>query len=639
MPYLKRLDQKVALISLGSVVLVALLGGFAARDLLFLYQHTEHQLHDSRQGVLNSDFHVALVRAAGEAASFLLTQRSSYRDEANEALERANLALAGLEHTLSKASTQGLEGQHATLLRRQREVLAMVEIGFAAAEQIGPHADQASVDRVLDQVYAYEPLAGPLLRDVVAHREMEYKTNEHNVRNAARYTAYAFAATALLFIILNLVTWIYVRRLIVKPIRALADAAKNVAQGDFHHFVTKSHHDEIGALQAAFNRMVGALAQHESELTARNIDLGQSVAATRQAEERLQLALEGSNIATWDIDFETDTISMSPGWAIMIGEGDNAITTRLQNRLARVHPDELSRCNTLLEGCREGPQNTIDTDHRVQTKAGDWLWVQCRGRVIHRDAAGRAIRMAGTFTNISERKQVQSALQLSRDQLQRFSAKLNNTVEEERTHLARELHDELGQVFTGLNMDLAWLASEIEDAHVNGSVAALQSKIAEMSQVIDDAISVVRRIATGLRPPLLDNLGLIPALDAQAVQFEDRTGIRCVADLDSTLTLDRARAITVYRIFQEALTNVARHANATLVEMVLARQADGTVRIEVRDDGRGITAAQAANLHSVGLTGMRERARLIGATLQIQGQLNNGTCVIVEFPMMAETPT
>jgi PAS domain S-box-containing protein len=228
---------------------------------------------------------------------------------------------------------------------------------------------------------------------------------------------------------------------------------------------------------------------------------------------------------------------------------------------------------------------------------------------------------------IAERQRVEEELRRSEDQLRALSGHLRAVQEEERGRIAREVHDELGQALTALKMDVAWvgqrLAAEQKD---------LQTKIQAMTHLIDETVQAVRRIATELRPGVLDHLGLVPALEWQVREFQERTGLACVFKMSpKDLVVDAARATTVFRICQEALTNVARHAQATKVDISL-RMAGRNLVLEVRDNGRGISEDAVANPQSVGLMGMRERVLLWGGDVQIQGAEGKGTVINVHLP-------
>jgi signal transduction histidine kinase len=199
--------------------------------------------------------------------------------------------------------------------------------------------------------------------------------------------------------------------------------------------------------------------------------------------------------------------------------------------------------------------------------------------------------------------------------------------EEECNRIARSIHDELGQALTGLKMDLAWLQRHVDDGQ-----AVLLERMNTMSMLIDDTVRSVRRIATELRPAILDDLGLVAAIEWQSHEFELRTGIRVtfVADIRQTV-FSPDSAIALFRILQEALTNVARHAHAGALEVQLEER-KGWLVLTVHDDGRGITDPEITSLRSIGLLGMRERARLQNGTLRVFGSALGGTTVIARLP-------
>lgn len=229
----------------------------------------------------------------------------------------------------------------------------------------------------------------------------------------------------------------------------------------------------------------------------------------------------------------------------------------------------------------------------------------------------------------SERRRTEARLRESHEQLRALTVYLQYVREEERTRIAREVHDELGQMLTSLKLDLAWIAGRLPR-----DVKGLPEKAATMLHHIDATIQTVRRISTELRPGILDDLGLVAAVEWQANEFQARTGIQCrVTTNVNEATLDSDLNTAFFRIFQETLTNIIRHANATQVEVSLADQ-DGWLTLEVVDNGRGISGAEIANIHSIGLLGMRERAGLLGGEFSIRGAPKKGTRVTVRIPLM-----
>ena len=212
-----------------------------------------------------------------------------------------------------------------------------------------------------------------------------------------------------------------------------------------------------------------------------------------------------------------------------------------------------------------------------------------------------------------------------------LAARIEQIREEERAGLARELHDELGQGLTALQFDLAWLGGRLRTAGP-ADLAALRDKIAGMVPRAEGLIETTQVISSTMRPGVLDDLGLVAAVEWLVADFEKRTGLACVAKLPSAdLMLDLPLAVALFRIVQEALTNVIRHAKASRVEVRL-QATGGELVVEVEDNGRGITPQQIAAPRSLGLFGMRERAATFDGTVAFQSEDGRGTTVSVRVP-------
>jgi PAS domain S-box-containing protein len=244
-----------------------------------------------------------------------------------------------------------------------------------------------------------------------------------------------------------------------------------------------------------------------------------------------------------------------------------------------------------------------------------------------REIIDRATHLAGLAI---ERRQLE-------DQLRELSAHVEGVREDERTGIAREIHDELGQALTALKMDLAWLARRVSgESSVSGMT--LLEKISAMSDMTDEVIDRVRRISAELRPGVLDDLGLLAAVEWQGQQFELRTEVPCT--IRSNLgeeRIDRELSTAAFRIFQEALTNVSRHASATHVDVRLEKK-DGELTLEVRDDGVGIGPEASLSPRSLGLLGMRERARRLGGAVSVHAGPGGGTVVELHVPLARGKP-
>jgi PAS domain S-box-containing protein len=235
-------------------------------------------------------------------------------------------------------------------------------------------------------------------------------------------------------------------------------------------------------------------------------------------------------------------------------------------------------------------------------------------------------------TEIAERVRAEEQSKASLEQLRALAERLRSAREEERTSIAREIHDELGQACTAIKMDLALIGHKATKRQTR-----LRAKVDSAIRLVDEMIVTLRRIASDLRPRALDDLGLIAALEWQAQEFETRTGIRCRVTLpQEPLALDSERSTAIFRIFQESLTNVARHAHATRVEARFERGADQLV-FQVHDNGRGIDPEEAKARRSLGLVGMQERALLLNGELMVEGVPGAGTTMTLRIPLLPST--
>ncbi|MBX3369884.1 MAG: sensor histidine kinase, partial [Nitrospira sp.] len=230
------------------------------------------------------------------------------------------------------------------------------------------------------------------------------------------------------------------------------------------------------------------------------------------------------------------------------------------------------------------------------------------------------------------RKRAEAQLQDSLRRLRKLSGRMEGIREEERGRIARELHDELGVGLTCLKIDLSRLGGLLGERLVSGDRAKVDEKIRGMKEQVDSTITSVQRIVAELRPGVLDDLGLVAAIEWQCRDFQRRTGITCHCVVShEDLRVDPEQATAVFRICQEALTNVTRHAQATDVHVRLEEQNVGLL-LQVRDNGRGIPQDRLADARSFGLLGMRERAGLLGGDVQIETLEGNGTTITLQLP-------
>lgn len=364
--------------------------------------------------------------------------------------------------------------------------------------------------------------------------------------------------------------------------------------------------------------------------------LGNSMNTTEQKEARSRLeeleALESSildaiphaviGLHNRVFIFANNAVEQVFGWRPeeLIGK-----KVRLLYRSEEDYDEIAHRFYTALE-----TQRTYSTEFPARRKDGQEILCMMQASRIGEILRER--RIVVTYENITERKRAQQELEKSREQLRNLSLHLQSIREEERTRIAREIHDELGQTLTALKMDIAWLGTRID-----GTNTALQKKTDYMSNLIDSTIDTVHRISSDLRPGLLDDLGLVAAIEWQTQDFQRRSGLPCRAELSiADEGIDRQLATAIFRILQETLTNVVRHAGASEVAVRLSEQ-HHKLRLEVADNGRGATQAEIEDPRSFGLIGMRERVHPWGGTVVIEGKENRGTRVIVSVPRPERT--
>lgn len=307
-------------------------------------------------------------------------------------------------------------------------------------------------------------------------------------------------------------------------------------------------------------------------------------------------------------------------------------------------PAELESLPDLLNLVEQGQRAEVQA--YLEAAAEGRAPQHCEAIILHKDGQRRNIEFSvkvseskagqrdfSIVRDVTQRVRAVEQLRRSEIQLRRLSAHLEEARELERGTIAREIHDELGQALTGLKMDVAWIEQRLSRGENGQGLQPLLEKARGMSELIDVTIQAVRRIATELRPGVLDDLGLIPAIEWQVGEFNKRSGIACslLSNLDE-LEVDRQVATGVFRILQEALTNVARHSQATQVKVRL-KTLDGTFHLDVEDNGIGIQGEAKAGGPSLGILGMQERAHLLGGEVWLEGGPGEGTRVRVRLPL------
>ena len=344
----------------------------------------------------------------------------------------------------------------------------------------------------------------------------------------------------------------------------------------------------------------------------------------RKSLEYLELAQSGAEAGLWDWDIRSNKVTWSKEYYRLYGLPPETIPS-YENWLASMCEEDRQRAGFII---REAVKHCsdINLDFRIIHPQRGLRWVVAIGRTVCNDE-GAAVRMAGLAFDITERKRAEEELQRTLGQVRTLSQRLEIVREEERTRIARELHDELGVRLTCLKMDLSRLQPSMNDA----SRQKLEEKVLSMIEQVDLTIAAVQGLVAELRPGVLDDLGLVAAVEWQCQDFERRSGIRCFVDShDEDIPLDPAKATAAFRICQEALINVLRHAEAKEIRVHL-ETLDRELLLEIHDDGQGILPEKIADPTSLGLLGMRERAEAVGGVLRIVGLPGQGTTVTLRL--------
>jgi PAS domain S-box-containing protein len=349
----------------------------------------------------------------------------------------------------------------------------------------------------------------------------------------------------------------------------------------------------------------------------------------QKSQKSLAEAQRIASLGNWDWDLETNELHWSEEVYRIFGLDPHQFEKTYVAFLNYIHPDDRESVKKAINDALY-EQEPYSIEHRIVLEDGTLKVVHEQGEVTFNDS-GEPVRMVGTVQDITERKIQEEKLRNSTEQLRNLSAHLHTVREQERTSIAREIHDELGQALTALKMDISWLGSKYRDNEL------LLEKTKTMINLINSTIRTVKRISSELRPVVLDDLGLVAAIEWQAEEFQKRTGIECELHFDpEDMLLERAVSTTIFRILQEALTNVIRHAEATKVKIRLEEKG-GEIVLSVEDNGKGISEKQKNDPHSFGLIGIRERVHFFGGKARIKGFQDRGTTLTITIPLENES--
>lgn len=382
---------------------------------------------------------------------------------------------------------------------------------------------------------------------------------------------------------------------------------------------------QFGTLAAAAAGFVLVLTTLLSRRLTAEIALRSELAET---EARWRIALDGSDHGVWEWDIATGRFYRSPRYLEMLGYAADELDAAGPQPDRIVHPDDRERAHAVIAKILAGSLNPISEELGLVSRSGARIEVLLRGVVVARDAAGKPTRAVGTATDVTERNRARAALADAHAELRLLAAEMHDVREAERTRIARELHDELGQALTALKMDLEGL-----ERRIPLGAGTLFERTAAMRALLDSTLGTTRRLSADLRPLVLDDLGLGAGAEWLAQGFSKRTNVACTLRVDPALAdLGEPHATVLFRVMQESLTNVARHARASRVEVTLARERDSAV-LTVRDDGVGMDAQAQSKPRTFGLRGIRERVLVVGGEVAIESRPGEGTTVRARIPL------
>jgi PAS domain S-box-containing protein len=342
--------------------------------------------------------------------------------------------------------------------------------------------------------------------------------------------------------------------------------------------------------------------------------------ALKLSEEHYRSLIESSSDCIYQLTLDGDYLSMNSKMHSFLDS--SAGVERAGNHFAG---QVSGKPETVLKAInRAGHGETTPVRYRSIHRQGTEVWWDAVLSPV-KDLDGNVISILGISRDITERIRAEEELRGSHARLRKLSAHLQSITEEERTRIAREVHDELGQVLTALKMDTAWLAKRLPSGNQE-----LHDKAGNMLKLIDDVIQSVKRICTELRPTLLDHLGISAAIEWQAEEFRKRTGLDLDLHLYSVFAGKHVSTM-LFRVLQEALTNVSRHAQATKVKVMLRKEGPNII-MRITDNGKGIKREHLRKPQSFGLLGMKERVHSIGGSFSIRGIRNGGTSIKVTVP-------
>lgn len=364
-------------------------------------------------------------------------------------------------------------------------------------------------------------------------------------------------------------------------------------------------------------------------------DLTERITAYQElqlSQDKLAAAQQIAHLGSWEWDLESDTIHWSDEMCKIYGLTPGNCPQSLEKYLELQYPEDRDKAQKVVQKALENKTN-YEFEHRIVRPDGEVRTLYGRGELIINDR-GDPVKLVGTGQDITKMKEAEKQLREYSEKLKNYMVKEEKTREDERIRIAREIHDELGQMLTVLKLDISMV---IDDAKTEFNVDSESEFICEIQSItgkIDTIIKSIQRISKELRPDIFDHLGLEEALQWQAKEFEKRTGIKYTIRNEANC-MDQMfddQSIAIYRIFQETLTNILRHADATHVDILLKEDEHNFI-LEINDNGRGINEKNIRQSNSLGIIGMKERSQFLNGNIVFVGEKGKGTTVRLKIPL------
>lgn len=342
-----------------------------------------------------------------------------------------------------------------------------------------------------------------------------------------------------------------------------------------------------------------------------------------ESEANLAAAQRIAQMGIWEWDMVSKTAKWSKEMYRIFDLNIDSFDGKPESLIQVIHPDDVE----LFTASLKNDLNIDDSpthEYRIIHKDGSVHNIFAQGNVEYNEA-GKPVRKISTVQDITERKRIEDELKASLEQLHQLPKYIEKVRGNERKSISRDLHDDLGQALTAVIMDLAIIRRDVSDTKV-------VARINKVSSLVSETIKTIQRLTYQLRPDIIDDLGIDAAIEWYTKEYALRNKIKVILNLDSEISISPESSLTIFRIMQESLTNIARHARATQVEIKLKQSRD-SILFKISDNGIGIKDEELMAKKSFGIIGMKERAASIGASCDIYRGNEKGTTIKLIFPL------